>query len=137
MWAISSVPPALGSPHSRKRTCVNMLSRRSVLAGGISLVFAEPIRKWDKKGVILKPGFAGTRSSDLLSAPSVVKLDNGRLRLYFWARGNSHCYIYAAEASPENPTRVESCKASTDVDPNSDRNDEQHRSGVPVCCSSG
>jgi hypothetical protein len=80
-----------------------MLSRRSVLAGGISLVFAEPIRKWDKKGVILKPGFAGTRSSDLLSAPSVVKLDNGRLRLYFWARGNSHCYIYAAEAAPENP----------------------------------
>jgi hypothetical protein len=38
-----------------------------------------------------------------LSAPSVVRLQDGRLRLYFWARGEGHSYIYAAEADPDEP----------------------------------
>src|SRR5271154_482131 len=66
---------------------------------------AKPgFQPWVKKGIILKPGFAGTRSGDGLSAPAVVHLTNGRLRLYFWAREqDSGYYIYAAEASPDDP----------------------------------
>lgn len=71
-------------------------------------------QNWVKRGRILKPGFAGTQSSNLLSAPSVVKLKNGRVRLYFWARhgeGSASTEsgralknrIYAAEADPKNP----------------------------------
>jgi hypothetical protein len=72
------------------------------------------LQPWVKKGQILAPGFAGTFSSNLLSAPSVVRLENGRLRMYFWTRegkgeaqtreGRSLLnYIYAAEAWPQNP----------------------------------
>ncbi len=90
------------------------MTRRSLLA----LLAAAPrigaTQPWMKKGRILAPGFAGTRSANLLSAPSVVKLNDGRLRLYFWARdGEGHPstpegrrlknYIYAAEASPDRP----------------------------------
>ena len=57
---------------------------------------------WVKKGVILQPGFAGTLSSSGLSAPTVVRMKDGRLRLYFWAREKGFGYIYAAEASPKD-----------------------------------
>ena len=91
------------------------MTRRSLLA----LMAATPCfgagQLWTKKGRILAPGFAETRSTNLLSAPSLVKLKDGRLRLYFWARhGEGHPstpegrrlknYIYAAEASPDRPT---------------------------------
>jgi hypothetical protein len=87
-----------------------MLTRRCFMGAGAAAAFAQIAQKWDKKGLILKPGFAGTRSADLLSAPSVVRLPNDRLRLYFWARGNSHCYIYAAEAPASNPMQWELVK---------------------------
>src|SRR5687767_11991871 len=63
----------------------------------------KPLQPWVKKGRILAPGFAGTRSNELLSAPSVVRLKDGRLRLYFWARQQDKDYVYAAEASPKDP----------------------------------
>ena len=50
----------------------------------------EPYQPWIKKGQILAPGFAGEKSNRLLSAPCVVKLENGRLRMYFWASGDRH-----------------------------------------------
>ena len=39
----------------------------------------EPYQPWIKKGCILAPGFAGEKSNRLLSAPCVVKLENGEL----------------------------------------------------------
>jgi hypothetical protein len=68
---------------------------------------------WVKRGVVLEPGFAGSRSTLRMSAPSVVKLKDGRLRMYFWTMGHPTAnvapgtepfhYIFAAEASPSNP----------------------------------
>jgi hypothetical protein len=87
-----------------------MLTRRSFVGIGAAAALPASVPKWEKKGLILKPGFAGTRSADLLSAPSVVMLPDERLRLYFWGRGNAHCYIYAVEASPSNPMQWELVK---------------------------
>ena len=80
----------------------------------LATLSGEARQPWVKKGRILAPGFAGTRSNNLLSAPCVVKLKDGRLRLYFWGRngvGQAQTEvgrmlsnaIYAAEASPANP----------------------------------
>lgn len=62
------------------------------------------LQPWAKQGRILAPGFAGPLSSNRLSAPSVVKLKDGRLRLYFWTGDKEgYHYLFAAEASPDNP----------------------------------
>jgi hypothetical protein len=63
----------------------------------------KPFQPWVKKGRIIAPGFAGPHSQSRVSALSVVRLRNGQLRMYFWATGRGHHYIYAAEASPKNP----------------------------------
>ena len=91
-----------------------MLStRRNFLqAAATGFVFSKtahgaPPQPWVKKGRILEPGFAGTLSNQLLSAPSVIRRPNGRLRMYFWTRHRSgeeqSNYIYAAEASTSSP----------------------------------
>ena len=67
-------------------------------------------QRWIKEGRIMAPGFAGPPSQSRVSAPSVVRLKNGRLRMYFWASGQGHQYIYAAEASPKKSLRMEACK---------------------------
>lgn len=77
---------------------------------------APAFQPWVKRGVILKPGFAGPRSTSRVSAPSLVKLKDGRLRMYFWTTGASpageppksgdsehYHYIFAAESSATNP----------------------------------
>jgi predicted GH43/DUF377 family glycosyl hydrolase len=61
-----------------------------------------------KRGVLIKPGFAGPQSAKLVSCPSVVKLSNGRLRMYFWAADgvppwHGRHVILAAEADPRDP----------------------------------
>src|SRR4029453_6292142 len=84
---------------------------------------------WVKRGRILEPGFAGTESSNLLSPPSVVKLKNGRLRLYFWARhgeGGASTpqgralknHIYAAEADPAKPLEWKLVRPDPMLSPN-------------------
>lgn len=65
-------------------------------------------QSWVKRGVLIKPGFAGPMSSALVSSPSVVKLRNGKLRMYFWAADavppfHGRHVILAAEADPSNP----------------------------------
>ena len=72
------------------------------------LAAAAP-QPWVKRGVLIAPGFAGPRSDSRISAPSLVKLKNGRLRMYFWTMGGEaeHHYIFAAEASPQNPFQWE------------------------------
>ncbi|MBM83317.1 MAG: hypothetical protein CMJ78_22375 [Planctomycetaceae bacterium] len=63
----------------------------------------ERIQPWEKKGRILAPGFAGNRSAHVLSAPCVIKLKSGRLRMYFWAVGQGGHSLFAAEASRNDP----------------------------------
>ena len=67
-------------------------------------------QRWVKRGIILKPGFAGARSTKIVSTPSVIKLKDGRLRIYFWGSGDdnggirsNHRYIFAAESATNNP----------------------------------
>jgi hypothetical protein len=109
-----------------------MMVRLALLAGALSLVVTlhapaahaaenpAPFQPWVKRGVLITPGFAGSRSTLRMSAPSVVKLKNGRLRMYFWTMGlpDAHTntkadpfhYIFAAEASPANPFHWELVK---------------------------
>ena len=73
-----------------------------------ALAKEEAFQPWQKKGRIMSPGFAGEKSSSILSAPCVVKLKNGKLRMYFWTVGKSWSkghHVYAAEASPKNPKK--------------------------------
>jgi hypothetical protein len=69
-----------------------------------------PLRQsWVKRGVILEPGFAGPRSSKFVSSPSVVRLEDGRLRMYVWVADGSPPWLHgrhiviAAESDPANP----------------------------------
>jgi hypothetical protein len=109
-----------------------MIVRLALLAGALSLIVvlhpaearaaaaAAPFQPWVKRGVVITPGFAGPRSTQRMSAPSVVKLKNGRLRMYFWTMGRPEAnadpksepfhYIFAAEASPANPFHWELVK---------------------------
>jgi len=70
----------------------------------------EPFQPWVKQGRILAPGFAGDESLGRLSAPCVIKLDDGRLRMYFWttnSSGNRREYLFAAEAAADSPAKWE------------------------------
>ena len=80
-----------------------VLAARTIIQIEAKVTSKGPFQRWIKKGRIMAPGFAGPKSQGRVSAPSVVQLKNGRLRMYFWATGQGHQYIYAAEASPKNP----------------------------------
>ncbi len=81
-----------------------MLTRRSWLVASLaSTAGAGRLPAWRKYGRVLAPGFPGSRSKSWLSAPSVVKLKDDRLRLYFWAREGGPGYIYAVESAPRLP----------------------------------
>ena len=70
----------------------------------------EPFQPWIKKGRVIAPGFAGDQSKGRLSAPCVIKLNDGQLRMYFWTTNSSGSrlhYLFAAEASPDNPMKWE------------------------------
>ncbi|MBM3775568.1 MAG: hypothetical protein FJW37_10450 [Acidobacteria bacterium] len=92
-----------------------MTDRRSLLKLAAVLACPTPgfarTQPWTKRGLVLAPGFAGAFSAGLLSAPCVVPLENGRLRMYFWGREAAKPgapalnYIYAAEASTADPLR--------------------------------
>ena len=65
---------------------------------------------WMKQGQVLAPGFAGDKSTGRLSAPCVIKLRDGRLRMYFWTTsgaGDRREHLFAAEASPDDATNWE------------------------------
>ena len=84
-----------------------LLSCTTILIGlSASAHAAKPFQPWVKQGRILPPGFAGQESTRRLSAPSVVKLKNGRLRMYFWAIGKSGSqFVFAAECETKSPTK--------------------------------
>jgi hypothetical protein len=68
---------------------------------------------WTKRGVVVAPGFAGPASSAFVSSPSVVRLENGRLRMYVWVADgappwlNGRHLVIAAEADPADPSNWE------------------------------
>jgi hypothetical protein len=73
-----------------------------------------PLRQhWVKRGVILQPGFAGPRSAAFVSSPAVVRLANGRLRMYVWVADATPPWlrgqhvIIAAESDPADPLHWE------------------------------
>ena len=89
-------------PHIK--TCIAYICL--TFACSLSVNAVEPFQPWVKQGRILPPGFAGRESTRRLSAPSIVKLKNGRLRMYFWAIGESGSqFVFAAECSPKSPTQ--------------------------------
>lgn len=63
---------------------------------------------WVKRGLVISPDFAGPAYAQFASGPSVIRLKDGSLRMYFWAICNqpSHdeCNVFlAAESAPGNP----------------------------------
>jgi predicted GH43/DUF377 family glycosyl hydrolase len=66
-------------------------------------------QKWIKRGILLEPGFAGPRSAKFVSSPSVIRLDDGRLRMYVWVADDTPPWlrgrhiIIAAESAPASP----------------------------------
>jgi hypothetical protein len=66
-------------------------------------------QRWTKRGVVAAPGFAGPQSSAFVSSPSVVRLEDGRLRMYVWVADGAPPWlsgrhvIVAAEADPADP----------------------------------
>lgn len=83
-------------------------------------------QNWIKRGIILAPGFAGPRSSEFVSSPSVVRLKDGRLRMYVWVADGSPPWlrgrhiIIAAEADPSNPFHWEVVPGGAMVGPDPD-----------------
>lgn len=93
-------------------------------------------QNWVKRGVILAPGFAGPSSAKLVSVPSVVKLKNGRLRMYFWAADgmppwHGRHIILAAECSPQNPFVWDLVSSTPMVGPSAEGNIRDHGVGFP------
>lgn len=66
-------------------------------------------QSWTKRGIVLEPGFAGPRSASFVSSPSVVRLHDGRLRMYVWVADGEPPWLHgrqiivAAEADPADP----------------------------------
>lgn len=64
---------------------------------------------WIKRGIILAPGFDGPRSAAFTSSPSVIRLPDGRLRMYVWVADQTPPWlrgdhiVIAAESDPANP----------------------------------
>jgi hypothetical protein len=82
----------------------------AITACAASGIARAPLRQnWVKRGVILQPGFAGPRSAGFVSAPAVVRVANGRLRLYLWVADATPPWlrgqhlIIAAEGDPADP----------------------------------
>ncbi|MFB3902678.1 MAG: hypothetical protein ACE15E_04440 [Acidobacteriota bacterium] len=88
----------------RKRSvAVSVLLGCLIPMTGLAGDASQPFQNWVKKGRLIAPGFAGPKSSTRVSAPSVVRLSNGRLRMYFWATAQDGSnYIFAAEALPDD-----------------------------------
>jgi hypothetical protein len=83
-------------------------------AGAETVVTDAPHgQSWTKRGVVVAPGFAGPQSSAFVSAPSVIRLPNGRLRMYVWVADgappwlNGRHVIIAAEADAADPLKWE------------------------------
>jgi hypothetical protein len=93
--------------------CALLVATAADAAAETVVTTAPHGQNWTKRGVIAAPGFAGEQSSAFVSAPSVVRLPNGRLRMYVWVADgyppwlNGRHTIVAAEADPADPLQWE------------------------------
>lgn len=97
-----------------------------------TIITHAPLQQhWIKRGLVLKPGFAGPESSKFVSSPSVVRLRNGHLRMYVWAADGTPPWLHgrhiilAVEADPADPMhwKLVSKKPLVGPDPDSDIRD--------------
>lgn len=86
----------------------------SLPAAAATTITDAPLQQnWIKRGIILAPGFAGPQSAKFTSSPSVVRLKDGRLRMYVWVADDLPPYlrgrqiIIAAESDLANPFQWE------------------------------
>ena len=92
-------------------SCIAVLSVAAAAAAETVLTEAPHGQRWTKRGVIAAPGFAGPQSSAFVSSPSVVRLEDGRLRMYVWVADgappwlNGRHVVIAAEADPAHPAK--------------------------------
>jgi len=107
-------------------------------AGAETSITDTPLQQnWAKRGVVLTPGFAGPESSRFLSSPSIIRLDNGRLRMYVWTadgvppwlRGNH--IILAVEADPADPLHWQVISKTPMLGPDPDSNIRDRGVGFP------
>ena len=88
----------------RSLWCLAVFSVSALAAAETVLDDESHGQEWTKRGVVVTPGFAGPASSAFVSSPSVVRLENGRLRMYVWVADgappwlNGRHVIIAAEA---------------------------------------
>ncbi len=93
----------------RSLLCVTLLTSALAVRAETVITTAPHGQQWQKRGVIAAPGFAGPQSSAFVSSPSVIRLENGRLRMYVWVADgappwlNGRHLIVAAEADPADP----------------------------------
>lgn len=110
----------------------------SVVVTAETIVTDAPLaQNWIKRGPILEPGFAGPRSSEFVSSPSVVRLDDGRLRMYVWVADGTPPWlrgrhtIIAAESDPANPFSWEVVSQEALVGPDPSGTIRDHGVGFP------
>ena len=101
---------------------------------------SAPLKQnWVKRGLILAPGFAGPASSKFVSSPSVVRLENGRLRMYVWVADGTPPWldgrhvIIAAESDPTHPTQWRVISKEPLVGPDPGVRTRDRGVGFPVC----
>lgn len=94
-------------------------------------------QNWVKRGILLAPGFAGARSARFVSSPSVIRLPDGRLRMYVWVADDtppwlrgSHIVV-AAESDPANPFVWNVLPGDAMVGPVPDSGIRDHGVGFP------
>lgn len=82
----------------------------TVTASAATVESATPLQQnWVKRGLVAGPGFAGPASAKFVSAPSVIRLNDGRLRMYVWVAAGvppwltGNQIIIAAESDAANP----------------------------------
>jgi predicted GH43/DUF377 family glycosyl hydrolase len=113
----------MSSALHRSLLCIALLAA-ALAASAETVISTTPHgQQWQKRGVIAAPGFAGPQSSAFVSAPSVIRLENGRLRMYVWVADgtppwlNGRHVIVAAEADPADPFKWELVGAQPMVGP--------------------
>lgn len=101
----------LSAVFARCLLSAGLLIASCAAASGTVLSDTPHGQNWIKRGIIFAPGFDGPRSAKFVSSPSVVKLDDGRLRMYVWVADDvppwlrGRHIIIAAESDPANPFR--------------------------------
>lgn len=107
-------------------------------AGAATEITDAPLgQDWVKRGIILAPGFAGPRSAEFVSSPSVIRLPDGQLRMYVWVADGTPPWlrgrhiVIAAESDPANPFAWDVVPGEAMVGPLPESDIRDHGVGFP------